>query len=220
MAIKFHKSINLGGGVKLNVNKGSIGVSVGGKHGRVSMNTKGQVTQSASLPGTGLSYRSTASLHKKALHENSRDDYDNDSLSDSFDDDHFEVTYNRFDYSILSRQEMFKALDIKIKCVDGLDDNHCVVCGKKKSLFVKLTPHGFCDECNHTVRKAILDNKKTVDTYVNAIYQFGVDNVGKSLIVLALNTIDKLEGVRPYAPFFTSSLDEQRQILEEALKLK
>lgn len=59
MGLKFRKSVNLGGGVKLNLNKQSAGVSFGGKGHRVSVNTKGKVTKTVGVPGTGLYYTST-----------------------------------------------------------------------------------------------------------------------------------------------------------------
>ena len=56
MGFRFRKSINLGGGIKLNLNKKSAGLSFGGKGFRYSMNTKGRKTTSVGIPGTGLYY--------------------------------------------------------------------------------------------------------------------------------------------------------------------
>lgn len=56
MGIKFRKSINLGGGTKLNLSKSGVGLSTGVKGFRVSKNTSGRSRVTASLPGTGLSY--------------------------------------------------------------------------------------------------------------------------------------------------------------------
>lgn len=56
MGIKFRKSINLGGGTKLNLSKSGVGISTGVKGFRVSKNTSGRSRVTASLPGTGLSY--------------------------------------------------------------------------------------------------------------------------------------------------------------------
>lgn len=65
MGLRFHKSINLGAGVKLNISKSGIGVSVGNKYNRTSINSKGQVRNTTSLPGTGLSYVKSKSLKTK-----------------------------------------------------------------------------------------------------------------------------------------------------------
>ncbi len=54
MSIRFRKSINLGGGLKLNLNKKSAGLSFGSKGARFSMNTDGRKTTSIGIPGTGL----------------------------------------------------------------------------------------------------------------------------------------------------------------------
>ena len=218
MAMRFRKSFNLGGGVKLNVGKSGLGISAGSKLGRVSVNTSGRVTSTTSIPGTGIYFQETSSLKKKTkATKKATEVYKNDFDFDNDFDDDPDISYKKLDYSLLSKQEIFRALNINIKCADFEDDSHCTVCGKKKTLFVKLTPHGFCENCNLEVRKAIWDNKKTIDTYVNCIYRYGAGNVGRSLIVSALNKIDQLEAIRPYAPFFTSSLDEQRKVLENAL---
>ncbi len=59
MGFRFRKSFKIAPGVKLNVNKKSIGLSVGSKNARVSVNSKGKVTKSISIPGTGISYTDT-----------------------------------------------------------------------------------------------------------------------------------------------------------------
>ena len=64
MGLRFRKSINLGGGVKLNVSKKSVGISAGVKGARVSINSKGRKTTSVGIPGTGVSYVSTSNISK------------------------------------------------------------------------------------------------------------------------------------------------------------
>jgi len=56
MGFRFHKSIKIAPGVKLNIGKKSMGVSVGNKFGGVSYNTKTGAHTRASVPGTGISY--------------------------------------------------------------------------------------------------------------------------------------------------------------------
>lgn len=56
MSTRFRKSVSLGKGVKLNISKSSVGVSLGGKHGGVSLNSKNGARAHVSAPGTGLSY--------------------------------------------------------------------------------------------------------------------------------------------------------------------
>lgn len=56
MGFRIRKSINLGGGVKLNLGKKSVGVSVGGKAGRFSINSKGRTTTTIRTPIKGVSY--------------------------------------------------------------------------------------------------------------------------------------------------------------------
>lgn len=58
MGLRFRKSIKIAPGVKLNIGKKSAGVSLGGKHGGVSFNTRSGAHARVSAPGTGLSYSS------------------------------------------------------------------------------------------------------------------------------------------------------------------
>ncbi len=57
-SLRFRRSISLGGGFRVNVNKRSLGISAGGHGVRYSVNTSGQSTRSVGIPGTGLYYRS------------------------------------------------------------------------------------------------------------------------------------------------------------------
>lgn len=94
MGFRFRKSFKIAPGVRLNLGKKSVGVSVGGKGARVSVNSNGRVTKSASIPGTGISYvesKQIGSKRKKAVSDpentktsdypsvlNSQADIDND----------------------------------------------------------------------------------------------------------------------------------------------
>lgn len=62
MAMRYRKSINLGGGLRINVGRRGVGLSAGTRHVRYSVNTSGRRTRSVSLPGTGVSWRSTSSM--------------------------------------------------------------------------------------------------------------------------------------------------------------
>ena len=56
MGLNFRKSISLIPGVKLNLSKGGVGLSAGVPGFRKSINTKGQVGTTISIPGTGIYY--------------------------------------------------------------------------------------------------------------------------------------------------------------------
>ena len=66
MGLRFRKSIKLGGGAKLNINKKSVGLSAGGKGARYTVNSSGRRTKSVGIPGTGLSYVSTSGGKKSS----------------------------------------------------------------------------------------------------------------------------------------------------------
>ena len=62
MGLNFRKSIKLLPGVKLNLSKGGVSLSGGVRGLRASINTKGQVTGTASIPGTGVYYTKKKTL--------------------------------------------------------------------------------------------------------------------------------------------------------------
>ncbi len=57
MGLRFKKSIKIAPGIKFNIGKKSLGLSVGGKYGGVSFNSKRGLSGRTSMPGTGLSYQ-------------------------------------------------------------------------------------------------------------------------------------------------------------------
>ena len=61
MGLRFRKSIKIAPGVKLNLGKKSAGISIGGKHGGISYNTRTGTRARVSAPGTGLSYSTKVS---------------------------------------------------------------------------------------------------------------------------------------------------------------
>lgn len=71
MSLRVRKSIKLGKGVRLNLNKKSVGLSVGGKLGRISVNSKGRTTKTIHTPIKGVSYVSSHSSDSKGLTKSS-----------------------------------------------------------------------------------------------------------------------------------------------------
>ena len=59
--LRFRKSLKIAPGVKLNINKNSVGVTFGPKGAHYSINSKGRRTKSVGIPGTGLSAYETTS---------------------------------------------------------------------------------------------------------------------------------------------------------------
>lgn len=56
MGFRFRKSINLGGGFKINLSKSGIGYSWGTKGYRISRTARGTTRRTYSIPGTGIEY--------------------------------------------------------------------------------------------------------------------------------------------------------------------
>lgn len=62
MSFQFRKSKKIAPGTRLNIGKKSAGISTGVKGARVSVNSKGRATFSASIPGTGIRYRKSVKI--------------------------------------------------------------------------------------------------------------------------------------------------------------
>ena len=61
MSMRFRKTIKLGKGVNLNFNKNSVGISVGSKAGRITVNSKGRKTTTMHTSIKGVSFVNTQS---------------------------------------------------------------------------------------------------------------------------------------------------------------
>lgn len=65
MGLNFRKSKKIAPGVKFNVGKKSAGISIGGKGGGLSFNSKTGARARVSIPGTGISYTTSLNGKKK-----------------------------------------------------------------------------------------------------------------------------------------------------------
>ena len=61
MGIRFRKSLKLAPGVKLNLNKKSTSVTLGGKGVHYTVSSTGKHTKSFGIPGSGIYYTETTS---------------------------------------------------------------------------------------------------------------------------------------------------------------
>lgn len=68
MGLRFRKSIKIAPGVRMNVGKKGVGVSVGTRGLRHTIHSSGRSTSTVGLPGTGLSY-STSRSYKTPAHQ-------------------------------------------------------------------------------------------------------------------------------------------------------
>ena len=70
MGFRFRKSINLGGGVRMNLSKSGVGFSAGVKGARITKKATGGIRTTLSVPGTGLSYVKESSSKKSSTKAN------------------------------------------------------------------------------------------------------------------------------------------------------
>jgi TM2 domain-containing membrane protein YozV len=68
MGLRFNKRIKIADGMTLNLNKKSVGVSVGGKGAKYTINSKGKRTSTVGLPGTGLYYSKSSGSGSSKQH--------------------------------------------------------------------------------------------------------------------------------------------------------
>lgn len=66
MGLKFRKSINLGGGFRINLSKNGVGYSWGVPGYRITKTAKGTTRKTYSIPGTGISYTDESSKRKSS----------------------------------------------------------------------------------------------------------------------------------------------------------
>ncbi len=71
MGLNFRKSIKICKGVSLNLSKSGVGVSVGTKGARASINTSGRSSVRVGIPGTGLSYTASSGSKRKTTKKRS-----------------------------------------------------------------------------------------------------------------------------------------------------
>lgn len=65
MGFRFRKTFKVAPGVKLNLNKKSVGLTIGGRGAKYTVNSSGRKTKTIGIPGTGLSYSQVSSNKKK-----------------------------------------------------------------------------------------------------------------------------------------------------------
>lgn len=65
MGMRFRKSINLGGGARVNISKSGIGGSIGGDGYRYTKKADGGTRKTAYIPGTGISYVKESGAKRK-----------------------------------------------------------------------------------------------------------------------------------------------------------
>lgn len=99
MGFRYRKSINLGGGFKVNISKSGVGYSWGTKGYRVTKTADGKVKQTVSIPGTGISHVSQLNNNSSKKNHPSSSNTDDSHKIESADlnqlsDDNYKVLTN------------------------------------------------------------------------------------------------------------------------------
>lgn len=74
MGIRFRKSIKIAPGLKVNINKKSVGITAGSRGAHISANSRGEITKTVGIPGSGLSYVDRTSMGERS-HDVDYDDF-------------------------------------------------------------------------------------------------------------------------------------------------
>lgn len=72
MGLRFRKSINLGGGFRINFSKSGVGYSFGGKGFRYTKTARGTTRTTVSVPGTGISWVEESGKRKESATNNAK----------------------------------------------------------------------------------------------------------------------------------------------------
>ena len=164
MGFRFRKSKKIFPGVRLNVSKSGISVSAGVKGARVSLNSKGRVTKTVGIPGTGISYSETSNLSKNNSRkpESTTKSTGKKQMDVSFSDDNKNIViYDGNKLSIKTPKKLFKSS--KIMTISVYDLSKCDIqkngemsfYDKNKELWNKITINAKCLEEAKLVRKLI-----------------------------------------------------------------
>lgn len=111
MGFRFRKSINLGGGLRVNLSKSGVGYSWGVKGYRVTKTAKGTTRRTASIPGTGISYVTESGNKPKNLNQqnNSNPNAKFNSVNDNYYDTKNIENQNASNLVSYELEEMIKA---------------------------------------------------------------------------------------------------------------
>ena len=77
MGFRYRKSINLGGGFRINLSKSGVGYSWGTKGYRITKTASGKIRQTYSIPGTGISYVSETGQNRNSQLDHSQNNAPN-----------------------------------------------------------------------------------------------------------------------------------------------
>ncbi|GFO85119.1 DUF4236 domain-containing protein [Anaerostipes butyraticus] len=66
MGLRFRKSVKILPGVKINFNKKSTSVTIGGRGAKYTISSTGKKTKTVGIPGTGLYYTETSNEKRKS----------------------------------------------------------------------------------------------------------------------------------------------------------
>ncbi len=91
MGVRFRKSINLGGGFRVNLSKTGIGYSWGIKGYRVTKTGKGTTRTTVSIPGTGISYVHENGKNNKSIESKQKSQFSPPATS-PIDKNHYGTT--------------------------------------------------------------------------------------------------------------------------------
>lgn len=120
MGLHYRKSINLGGGLRVNISQSGIGYSWGVKGYRITKTANGKIRQTVSIPGTGISYSQNVGDFK--VRKNSSKNASN--LSNEFD----EINDIQSVSPEKSSSEAYNDLLLKIKMQNRLFIASSVIC--------------------------------------------------------------------------------------------
>jgi len=66
MAFRFRRTLKIAPGLRLNFNKNSVGLSIGPRGAKYTINSSGRRTASVGIPGSGLSYSESVGGGKRS----------------------------------------------------------------------------------------------------------------------------------------------------------
>lgn len=110
MGFRYRKSINLGGGFRVNISKSGVGYSWGVKGARITKTARGTTRRTLSIPGTGISYSEETRNNKRRRNGNANQPVNNQYNSDVLPSESTE-TINIAEYQPAEYKELLKSIN-------------------------------------------------------------------------------------------------------------
>lgn len=180
LGFRFRRSVSVGKYVRINFNKNSVSISGGGRGCRCTINSKGTVTTTLGIPGTGLSYVQTSNLRKST-------NPISNSTTDTGAEYHMMMTMKRADQALKDEQEKLLLLQNNHHYFLDLSENP--IYDLQDEILVEIKPPFVFDNFNRGPNE--INAQNILDSFTPNLIQKLIPGMKNKIIVkLSQNIIE------------------------------